>query len=445
MGLSKFKGLPVENPTRSFWLDSSPDLNPLAEVGSQGVLPTDADVCIIGSGITGVSTAYHLNGQVKVVILEARKFCRNGGHITPYGSRGFAALAAQYGAIEANKTFALEQYTSSEIVSLIHKHGLEEATSLVHGGHNGIFHSADDASLAKIDHEAAKAAGANVSHEVFISEDDMRERYGVPFPGVRVEGHNIWPMKLVTELYKLANSSSLIDLSLHTFTPVVSVTESSSSKHWAAETPRGNVNCNYIVYATNAYTGYLLPQFSGAQAITPTRGQIIAFRANTTIDQISHASWSNWNGYWHPIDQIGKKPLIILGGSRHENDSSSFDDSVLSPGTGKELRKLLPPLFPRIYEGVEEPEMEWTGIMGYTKLMCHFDGRTLRGQYVSAGYTGHGMPRTFSCAQVIAEMVHAEIEGRDWSAPSWLPERFLTWNRFGSVSPVNGSYRSRLY
>jgi glycine/D-amino acid oxidase-like deaminating enzyme len=51
-------------------------------------LTEDADICIIGSGITGVSAAYHLAKQLepkiagndvnlvrKVVILEARDFC----------------------------------------------------------------------------------------------------------------------------------------------------------------------------------------------------------------------------------------------------------------------------------------------------------------------------------------------------------------------------------
>jgi hypothetical protein len=77
-------GLPVQNPTRSFWLDSAPDCNPLAREGSTGELTQTADVCIIGSGITGVSVAYHLaNGLSKTnldkptsaVILEARDFC----------------------------------------------------------------------------------------------------------------------------------------------------------------------------------------------------------------------------------------------------------------------------------------------------------------------------------------------------------------------------------
>lgn len=71
-------GLPVPNPTRSFWIDS-PHANPLAKEGSSGPLTEDADICIIGAGITGVSSAYHLAQNLgtgkTVVILEARDFC----------------------------------------------------------------------------------------------------------------------------------------------------------------------------------------------------------------------------------------------------------------------------------------------------------------------------------------------------------------------------------
>jgi hypothetical protein len=76
--------LPVDNPTKSFWLDT-PGANPLADAGSTGELTQDADVCVIGSGITGVSAAWHLSNllhdefrpedKAKVVILEAREFC----------------------------------------------------------------------------------------------------------------------------------------------------------------------------------------------------------------------------------------------------------------------------------------------------------------------------------------------------------------------------------
>lgn len=75
----------ISNATRSFWLDGAPDVNPLARAGSTGPLTADADICVIGSGITGVSVAYHLSklfennatsqDAISVVVLEARDFC----------------------------------------------------------------------------------------------------------------------------------------------------------------------------------------------------------------------------------------------------------------------------------------------------------------------------------------------------------------------------------
>jgi len=74
--------LPVEHPTKSFWLDT-PGANPLADEGSKGPLSEKADVCIIGSGMTGSSAAWHISNLFKgasdplsVVVLEARKFCK---------------------------------------------------------------------------------------------------------------------------------------------------------------------------------------------------------------------------------------------------------------------------------------------------------------------------------------------------------------------------------
>lgn len=76
--------LPVANSTESFWL-RAPNVLPLPTHGSEGPLATDADICIIGSGMTGVSAAYHLansfsnrarESPLKVTILEAREFCQ---------------------------------------------------------------------------------------------------------------------------------------------------------------------------------------------------------------------------------------------------------------------------------------------------------------------------------------------------------------------------------
>lgn len=78
--------LPSLNSTTSFWLDLPPEERPLANVGSTGSLTQDADICVIGSGITGVGVVWHLvknlqdsledSPKTKIVLLEARQFCK---------------------------------------------------------------------------------------------------------------------------------------------------------------------------------------------------------------------------------------------------------------------------------------------------------------------------------------------------------------------------------
>lgn len=78
--------LPPSSSSTSFWL-SSPSR--LQKYRSTGDLPRDADLIIVGSGITAALTTYHLLKRrpgLKILVLEARDFCsgatgRNGGQI----------------------------------------------------------------------------------------------------------------------------------------------------------------------------------------------------------------------------------------------------------------------------------------------------------------------------------------------------------------------------
>lgn len=83
--------IPVPNPTVSFW-QRDLDVSPEPAHGSDGPLTADADICIVGSGISGVSAAYHLakifaekgsSQPIKAVILEARDFCQCAAHCSP--------------------------------------------------------------------------------------------------------------------------------------------------------------------------------------------------------------------------------------------------------------------------------------------------------------------------------------------------------------------------
>ncbi|KAG8813155.1 hypothetical protein FRC17_001649, partial [Serendipita sp. 399] len=198
--------LPVSNPTKAFWThpglskdwprdDDDPEgwkrINPYALEGSQGPLSTsEADVVIIGSGITGVSIALELgrlvreanegiakdsssssSSDLRVVILEARNFCsgatgRNGGHLTAAISHNYSSLAKLYPPEEVRRCFDLEKHTVASILSFIKKHGWADYVDLVEGGHNVLMFSEKEKREAKEDWKEALEAGV-------ITEDQI--------------------------------------------------------------------------------------------------------------------------------------------------------------------------------------------------------------------------------------------------------------------------------
>ena len=152
----------------------------------------------------------------------------------------------------------------------------------------------------------------------------MTQRYGASYPGVRTPGNNLWPLKLVTNLYEVALRQRPNDLwlRLHTSTPVTSVTPipPSSGYRWKLSTPRGDIKCAYVVHATNGYASYLLPHMAGPSGIVPTRGQVMSVRAAAPAGEITSSGWTSNTGfeYWFPRPprSLRDPPLIILGGGR---------------------------------------------------------------------------------------------------------------------------------
>ncbi|VDB83241.1 unnamed protein product [Peniophora sp. CBMAI 1063] len=453
--------LPVHNSTKSFWTHSSPGCNPLANEGSEGALTSTTDVCIIGSGITGVSIVYHMSRLLhesgkrpRITIVEAREFCsgatgRNGGHLTAHNFLDFASDWKSHGLEDAKRAFEIEQYTAREIFRLVQEHSLEQAVDYVAGGRTVPAFSEHELEAMKTNYEAAKAAGLDVSAIEWLSKEKVEKKYGTSYSAVRQPGCNLWPLKLVTALYRIAQSTEKLDVGLHTQTPVTRI--DGGPGDWIVQTPRGAISSPIVIHATNGYASRLIPHLAGSHGIVPVRGQVLALRAGTGLDVLTRSSWLANDGfeYWfpRPVENEEERPVVILGGGR-ESAGPTFetfecDDSVISPIISSTLRKFLPAVFPDRHKEGDDSNvlMEWTGIMGHTSSgdplvgpVMDSDGgdKTYAGQYICAGYTGHGMPRAYACAEAITRMVIAKMNGSDeWEVPSWLPRHYLTSARPG--------------
>ncbi|KAJ7593912.1 FAD dependent oxidoreductase [Mycena floridula] len=361
----------------------------------------------------------------------------------------FRALEAAHGATQALKSAALERYTTREMINIIEEHKFD--VDLVRGGIIAVARDTEEFEGGKQDIEAAKAAGLQIDDVEWIDEARLKEVYGLTssFPAVRLtSGNTVWPLKFVTELYRLSTQlGPNLLLNVHTQAPVTSVVPAADNgRRWEVVTPRGSIHCSYVIHATNGYCSHLLPHMTGPSGIIPRRGQMVALRANAPKSIMGDSAFlSEDYQYWFPRPaKPDENPLVIIGGANADAPDRRYqtDDSILNQNASKALRDYVPSLQEDRYEKGRSPEMEWTGIMGDTELTEPFVGPVLdgssdadkfKGQFMSAGYSGHGMPRAYACAEVVASMIACDIGRQTWVSPEWLPERYLTWNRVNTT------------
>ncbi|KAG8904411.1 hypothetical protein FRC00_013989 [Tulasnella sp. 408] len=295
-------------------------------------------------------------------------------------------LTVTYGAEEAAKSPAIEEYTVSEILRIIKENRWESGVDLVECRRiNLVFNERE---LGGIESDIAAAKRAKVSgieNVEFLTADQVEKEYGVKYPGYRQPGNNLWPLKLATKLFQRAQdpapsrdsttsfsgaASPTMDLSLHTHTTVTGVRPSLiDDRAYEVDTTKGIIRADYVVHATNGYVSHLLPQFTEPEnAVVPVRGQVIGTRACVPRGELWTDNFVGNEGfeYWfsRPCPS-SERPLIVLGGGRESApwEFNVTDDSFLDETVGKTLRGFLPNVYPKSFTRDSEPEFEWTGIM----------------------------------------------------------------------------------
>jgi hypothetical protein len=171
--LGRDPGFPVDKPTESFW---QVPRHSFADRQSE-TLPNEADVVIIGSGITGISIARHiasLRPSVKIAMLEARSAIsgatgRNGGHIKAVPWADYSILKEVIGKESAMR---VTKFRLAHLDALV-----AEAEELGEAGRVGLVRRVQGVS-AVFDSEAWQAA--KVKLEAWLEDfPEERERWKV--------------------------------------------------------------------------------------------------------------------------------------------------------------------------------------------------------------------------------------------------------------------------
>lgn len=267
---------------------------------------------------------------------------------------------------------------------------------------------------------------------------------------VNKKAATVWPYKLVMHMIR-----SLIEtksINLQTNTPVERMSRNQDDGKWHLHTPRGTIRATHIVLATNAHTSHLLHDF--APLIVPARGYVTALippsQGKATPETLRNsyaliAHSPNSGGDLDEDDYLVQRPYspgpnhkthLIFGGGHYDGTLPSVgpetaDDSIVDPDAVAYLRKavLKAIKLPGHTEELSEldAEYQWAGIMGYSRDNRPWVGEMpgMKGLFVAAGYTGHGLPNGPMCAKAIVEMILEGRSGKEMVSAGKLPEDYL--------------------
>ncbi|KAK6440540.1 hypothetical protein LTR95_003229 [Oleoguttula sp. CCFEE 5521] len=424
-------GPPHETSSISFWHSEPSPL--LLGHRSTRHLPEKVDVVVIGSGLTGTSATRHLlrptgshsNAKLDVLMLEAREACwgatgRNGGHCQP--------LLFEHPHDPSIGEFELRNYNT--LNQLIEAENID-CEWVSQPGVRAIY-GTEIVERAKKALEVVKGNAPHLANLMRLVTDKTElAKYRIATADgamITSVAARMWPYKLVAHLLEdLLTASDLQGtFNLQTFTLVQGISQANTGEGYEVQTARGTVLAKRIIVATNAYTSFVLPNFT--DFIVPCRGQMSALKPLQSLSSEHRLKTSMGFEGDGLDDYLIQRPnergghLMFGGGRTNARSIGVTDDSFVDPKTAAYLRRQLVTVFdlPEKESGGQEPHVEltatheWTGIMGFSRDDVPWVGPVpgRPGLFIAAGFTGHGMPNTFLSGAAAAIMVRAAIDGK---------------------------------
>ncbi|MGH7512420.1 MAG: NAD(P)/FAD-dependent oxidoreductase [Gemmatimonadales bacterium] len=369
----------------------------------------EADVGIVGAGLTGLWTALFLKllePGLEVAVVEQGLAAhgasgRNAGMLSETVDHGHALAIEHFGEAEARVLARLGETNVAEMTAFLEAGGIRcdyEPT-----GRLMVALTPAQVEDARRTVETARALGLDSFHLL----DGAAVRAEVHSPlylgGVRVTGGGVLdPVKLVDGLRAEA---ARLGVQVWERSPVVAVEPAGAGAR--IRTARGGVSARRIVLATSAYTHHLLPEVTRrfiplydyilvSDPLTPTQHETIGWRNRQGVTD----GRTFFNYYRLTADQRvlwGTSEAAYYPGNRVD---PSCDHS---PSHYAALRQSFRHHFPAL-AGLEFP-YAWGGPICSTTRMTPYFGRALGGRLCyGLGYTGHGLGTTRLAGRILAHL-----------------------------------------
>ncbi|EOD77383.1 Gamma-glutamyl-putrescine oxidase [Grimontia indica] len=365
------------------------------------------DVCIVGGGFSGINSAIELALRgYSVAVLEANKI-------------GWGASGRNGGELIRGIGHGIEQFTNQigkEGVAAISQMGLE-AVQIVKDRVDEFSIDCDLAMgycdlamkpshMKELQEDFDDLSANQYPHEIrMLEKADLAEVIGSDrYIGGMLDmgsGH-LHPLNLVT-----GEAAAAAGLGVQLFEDSAA-TEIIKGQKPIVKTAQGQVTCNYLLLAGNAYIGHKLEPYIGGKVL-PAGSYIIATEtlsdeqvASTIPKNMAFADLSIALDYYH---LSGDNRLLFGGLCTYSGKDPKDITGALLPN----LERVFPQL-----KGVGI-DFEWGGMIGIGANRLPQIGRLPDAPniFFAQAYSGHGVNATHMAGKVIAEAISGTAERFD--------------------------------
>ena len=364
-----------------------------------------ADVCIVGGGYTGLSSALHLAQRgYDVVLLEARKpgwgaSGRNGGQLGSGQRKDSLELGKMVGETAARQLWDLAEDAKNLAKQLIAEHDIDCDLK------PGIAHPNHKAKYARGTEEYVEFLRRQYDYQEieYLDGDAMAELVGSDtyFGGsLDMGAGHLHPLN-----YALGLAGAALDAGAKLFQSTV-VEGYEEGKPNRVLTSSGVVEADHIVLACNGYLGKLEKRLSGK--IMPINNFIIATEplSEQQLRQINPRDVAIADSrFVVNYYRLSADKRMLFGGG--ENYRQNFPGDIASF-----VRKPMLQVYPQLAD--TRIDYAWGGTLAVTlNRMPHFGRVGKNSTYFAQGYSGQGVAMATLAGKLIAEAIAGEAEKFD--------------------------------
>ncbi|MDO6590217.1 gamma-glutamylputrescine oxidoreductase [Loktanella sp. D2R18] len=362
------------------------------------------DVCVVGAGYSGLSTALHLAEQGhNVAIVEGARIGwgasgRNGGQVVNGLNASLQTIKRRYGQDTANFVAGMVMEGGDIIRDRIKTYDIQcdyKPTNL--------FAACTDAHMRELEERLALWQGYGLNTQEMVSKDQIKDYVGSDmYAGGMIDhsGGHMHPLNLAlgeADAFE-KNGGTIFEMSRVTGVDY-------ESARPAVKTETGTITCKTVVLCGNAYLGKVVPKLTSR--VMPVSTQVMATEqlsdevvkrllpTDTCVEDIR---------YILDYYRLSADNRLLFGGGTVYGGADPRDIEA-------KLRKNLSKVFPELAH--VKIEHAWSGNFALSFSRVPQMGRLNNNTYFAHGYSGHGVTGSHTFGRILAEAISGDASRYD--------------------------------